>query len=105
MQTQKSDAENYRKLSVPKPSIEQANKDIAAFFEDLAELRKKHSIMDVLCVAQINVIYEDGEEGNPITYSHFGDQTKALAMAAYAMGTAKADMDAICAKLMKGKRF
>lgn len=81
-----SDPANYRKLSEPFATPDDANRELQAFFAALAELRKTHHVRDVLVVVAGSVTYESGDEGEFSTTAHFGDSMRAESMAAYAYG-------------------
>ncbi len=74
-------------LSVP-PNV--ANERLNAFFKDLGEIRRKHSIPDVHCIIQQTVDTASGE-GPGLCTIHYGDQQHALAMCSYAMGHAQGE--------------
>jgi len=48
------DPSNYRKMSAPFDSLADANAALVAFFKDVAELRQKHRISDVLVLCEIS---------------------------------------------------
>ena len=93
--------EKYRKLSEPVPRDE-ANANIAAFFEGVNELREKHHIPDVLCIVCVNVDYESGD-GQAMTYLQAGDNGKSEAMAAYVYGKEQQARTEFMNRLLKGK--
>ena len=76
----------YRELSTPYASVDEANKNLKAFWDDLAEIRKKHRIADLQVVIRVSALSEDGEEGVSIIHGGYGDQTKWESMLAYAFG-------------------
>lgn len=92
----------YRKLCVPKDTAEQANQDLNEFFMELAALREKYGLPDVLCVVAVNVNYGDGQEGEAVTYMNYGQRAKVESLAAYAYGRAQAESRAIINQLFKG---
>lgn len=72
-------------LAIP-PDV--ANKRLQDFFEDLGEIRKKHSIPDVHCIVQQKLETESGEAPG-LCSMHYGDERNALSMTSYAMGHAQ----------------
>lgn len=80
----------YRQLSVPFPSVDDANASIKAFCDELAELRKKHRIRDLLFTIRIGLVDEAGTEGDSTLVNHFGDRASMESMAAYTYGTMSA---------------
>lgn len=85
------DSDNYRNLSVPFASSDEANEAISAFQDELYALRNKYRIRDLLFVMQVPVLYrnEAGEiegEGEPILVGHYGDELKSESIAGYAFG-------------------
>ncbi len=97
------DLENYMQLSIPFESTDKANEALTNFYNELGELRKKHKIPDVLIVTKGTVRYEDGEVGDYIQHSSFGNSLNALPMAAYAYGQIQADHESLISKLIAGK--
>ena len=91
----------YTRLVQP-VTREQGNANIQAFYEALGELRDKYHIPECLCVIKVNVEYTDGEVGEAITSMHYGSQSEAESMAAYALGNARAQMTAKVNKLAIG---
>jgi hypothetical protein len=92
----------YTRLLQP-VTREQGNANIQAFFEALGELRNKYHIPECLCVLKVNVEYADGDVGEAITSIHYGSQYEAEAMAAYALGNARAQVTAEVNKLARGQ--
>lgn len=88
--SEKHNPDRYRELSKPFESIDAANKALELFYEELAELRAKHKIQDVLTVVQVTMLHEDGEEGQAFTSMHCGSELAAEGMAAWAYGSESA---------------
>lgn len=84
------DPENYYKMSAPFESADACNEAIAKFHEELAELRKKHKIRDVLTVLYGSVRYEDGKVAEFMQHSTLGSTANAPLMAAYVFGQEQA---------------
>ena len=99
-----SDPENYYKMSEPFESNDKANEAIKSFTEELSELRKKHKLRDVLVVIYGSVKQEDGEVGEFITTSNFGNVMNCLPMAAYVYGQEQADHKERISKMLAGKK-
>ena len=97
-----NDIKRYTRLIQP-VTREQGNANIQAFFEALGTLREKYHIPECLCVLKVNVEYTDGEVGEAITSMHYGNHFEAEAMAAYALGNARAQVTAEVNKLARGK--
>lgn len=83
------DPANYREMSRPFASAEEAEAALAAFWDGLYELRNKCRLGDVLTVVGVNAITTDGE-GRMIAILHAGDQSNAEGLAAYAFGQEQA---------------
>lgn len=98
----KIDFGNYREMSEPFASSEEANTALQAFFDEVAEARIKHKITDVLLVVSCIAVTAEGEAAF-VTHAHFGDEFKVESMAAYAFGRASADREATTAQLLAGK--
>jgi hypothetical protein len=97
-----NDIKRYARLIQP-VTREQGNANIQAFFEALGALREKFHIPECLCVLKVNVEYTDGEVGEAITSMHYGNHFEAESMAAYALGSARAQVTAQVNKLATGK--
>lgn len=91
----------YRILSEP-VSKDEANKNIAAFFEAVSEAREKFHIPDVLCVVSVVVSYESGE-GQATMYFCAGDAGHTESLAAYAFGQEQAQRREYMNQLLAGK--
>jgi hypothetical protein len=96
----KKDPENYAAMSVPLES----EKAIHDFYEELSELRKKHGIRDLLCVVYGSIKYDDGEIGEYMTHSSFGNSVNAIVMAAFVYGQEKKANEELMGKLLTGKK-
>lgn len=100
-----NDPANYRRMSEPFPSAEEANTALGAFFDAVDEARKKYRMKDVHLVIDMSVMANDpatGEtfEGAARTSAHFGDSGKAEEMAAWSLGTETAKRNAHIGRLM-----
>jgi hypothetical protein len=93
--------DNYRELSKPFDGPEAANKALAAFQDELYELRNKHRIANFYWVAKIPLKYEDGDEGEQFVVAHYGDELKREEMAAFAFGYESSHRQERIAKLLK----
>ena len=100
---QTANPELYRKLSEPFGSKEEADTEIAAFFEAVSQLRQKHLMPDVIVMAQANVIHE-GDETIMQATAGFGDPLRMVTMLAQALGREQAENDAYLGKLLKAAR-
>jgi hypothetical protein len=65
--------ERYLKMSEPYENKEIANQSVNKFYEEVATLREKYKIRDVLFVLNDSVIYEDGEIGEFMSVFNMGD--------------------------------
>lgn len=92
--------DNYRELSKPFKSQEEADAAIHAFWDELYELRNKHRIPDLTVVLCANVKPEDEDEGTVMLESHMGDELKRETMLAWAFGRAQADRQGNIARLI-----
>lgn len=81
-----SDPGTYRAMLEPHGSVEEANAAATAFFDGVKELRKKYRMPNVLIVADVLYLTEDGEEINGRLSSMLGDSVHAEDLAAYAHG-------------------
>jgi hypothetical protein len=97
------DPENYSKLSVPFESSDTASEALENFYKEVGELRKKHKIPDLLMIVKASVKYEDGEIGDIIHHSFYGNVLNQLPMAAYVYGQTQADHEEVISRLLKGK--
>jgi hypothetical protein len=97
-----NNVKRYARLMQP-VTRDQGNANIEAFFEVLGALREKHHIPDCLCILKVNVEYADGQVGEAITSMHYGSHYESEAMAAYALGNARAQVTAEVNKLAKGQ--
>ena len=84
------DPARYRKASEPHTSPEAADEAVGAFLGDVAELRVKHKIRDLLIVYGLCLIERDGSETSGVGISGFGNQSLWESMAACAYGREKA---------------
>ncbi len=99
----KSDPENYHKMSVPFENKDQANESLRNFYADIEIARAKHKIPDILIVTKGSTKYEDGEIGQWMQHSNYGNSLNIESMAAYAYGCAQADARELINKLLAGK--
>jgi hypothetical protein len=104
----RNDPALYRQMSAPFDTIEQSNEAISAFFAELSELRKKHRISDVICLCEINVTRDDGEEIRGSAKLQMGDSSNYLPMIAREYGAARQEHEegiaSIVAKARRARR-
>lgn len=93
-----NDPENYYNLSQPFENADDANKAISDFYDDVALLRKKHRIPDVLITIKGSVKYDTGV-GDFMNVISFGNQLNQVPMAAYSFGKTQADQRELINKL------
>jgi hypothetical protein len=96
----KRDPENYRKMSEPYPSPEEANKELDAFMEGVEALRNQRRVADVHVIVRVNMI-QAGAEGAAMASAHFGDTTNAEMMCAWSFGKETANRQAVIARMLK----
>ena len=86
----KNDPDNYRKMSEPHKSMDDANEALQKFYDKVSEARKECQIADVLVITKDTYFLSDGTIGIFIQHSQFGNQLNGLSMAAYAFGQLQA---------------
>jgi hypothetical protein len=94
--------QRYVKLMQP-ISRDEGNRNIDAFFDAVGKLREKYHIPECLMVIKVNIEYADGQVGEAITSAQYGSSYEAEAMAAYALGNARAQVTAQVNKLARGQ--
>ena len=82
----KHDPEKYRLLSEPFKSADIANDALTAFYEELAALREKHHVADLLVVTQVRVMLRPNEPGTALSSGYMGDSANAEILAAFGLG-------------------
>ena len=100
----KNDPDNYHKMSEPHESPEKANEALQKFYEKVSEARKEFKIADILVITKDSVRYEDGEVGQFMQHSQYGNQLNGVSMAAYAYGQLQAEERELLNKLIAGKK-
>lgn len=100
----KNDPENYHKMSEPHESPAKANEALEKFYEKVSEARKEFKIADILVITKDSVRYEDGEVGQFMQHSQYGNQLNGVSMAAYAYGQLQAEERELLNKLIAGKK-
>jgi len=100
----KKDSLNYHKLSEPYETPDTANESLQRFYDKVSEARKECKIADVLVVTKGSVMYKDGEVGQFMQHSQYGDQLCGTSMAAYAYGQLQAEDRERLNKLVAGKK-
>ena len=89
----------YRTLSIPHETREAANDALAKFFAAVEAARIEHRVPDVTVIVAVRT--KDGEEEYDLaTRAHYGDSLRELVMIADAYGHAKAEHEALIAKLI-----
>lgn len=81
----KVNPKNYRQLSEPFESPEEAEKVVGEFWEEFYALRNKYEIPDILLVLQFSIEYPEGE-GIVLAKLYAGDERNGEGMAAFAYG-------------------
>lgn len=85
----KPDPERYRKASEPHASPEAAVEALNAFVDEVAELRVKYRVTNLLLVYTAGMINVDGTEQHAMGSGGFGNQAAWEGMAAFAYGKEK----------------
>lgn len=99
----KNDPENYHKMSEPHENTDKANEALQKFYDKVSEARKEFKISDILVIIKDSVRYEDGEVGQFMQHSQYGNQLNAVSMAAYAYGQLQAEQRELLNKFVAGK--
>lgn len=100
----KNDPDNYYKMSEPHENPDKANEALQKFYDKVSEARKEFKIADILVITKDSVRYEDGEVGQFMQHSQYGNQLNAVSMAAYAYGQLQAEQRELLNKLVDGKK-
>jgi len=87
----KNDLSNYRKMSEPLQSTEEANEALKGFYQAVEEARKEFHIMDVHVIVKMNIL-RDGEEGAAMSSSHYGNSLEGVTMCAWGLGQEQAEL-------------
>lgn len=95
------DSANYRKLSEPMATSQEADAALEAFWEELYELRNKHRITDVSIVFRVNYLADDGQEASVTSTAHYGDVNNHEAMMAFGLGQAAAERQERVGKMIE----
>lgn len=102
MEKFKNDPENYHKMSEPHDGADNANKALKGFYEKVEAARKEFKIADILVVTKDSVRYSNGEIGQFMQHSQFGNQMNGTSMAAYAYGQLQSEQRELLNKLVAG---
>jgi len=102
-----SDPKTYREMSIPFASNEEASKANEAFKDELATLRKKYRMRDLVVVAQFS--YESSEgECDAVSLNSFGHAGNVESLLAYALGVTQTERqqhnDRLLRAIKTGKR-
>lgn len=100
----KNDPENYHKMCEPHENTDKANEALQKFYDKVSEARKEFRIADILVITKDSVRYPDGEVGQFIQHSQYGNQLNGVSMAAYAYGQLQAEQRELLAKLVSGNK-
>lgn len=100
----KNDPENYYKMSEPHENKDKANEALQGFYDKVSEARREFKIADILVITKDSVRYEDGEIGQFIQHSQYGNELNGVSMAAYAYGKLQAEQKELLNKLMAAKK-
>jgi len=100
MSTAKNDFENYRKMSEPLQTVEEADEALKNFYQAIEEARKKFRIMDVHNICKINVV-NAGIEKSAMVSAHFGNTLEGAPMCAWAFAEARDELNSALSKIVK----
>jgi len=100
----KNDPDNYYKMSEPHENPDKANEALQKFYDKVSEARKEFKIADILVITKDSVRYPDGEVGQFMQHSQYGNQLNGVSMAAYAYGQLQAEERELLNKLVAGKK-
>jgi hypothetical protein len=100
----KNDPDNYYKMSEPHENPDKANEALQKFYDKVSEARNEFKIADILVITKDSVRYPDGEVGQFMQHSQYGNQLNAVSMAAYAYGQLQAEERELLNKLIAGKK-
>lgn len=96
----KNDFANYRKMSEPFASPEEADQALRRFFEIVELARKECRIMDVHVIAKIIITREDVDAA-AMGSAHFGNSLEAIPMCAWSLGQEKYTLETAVNNFMK----
>ena len=96
-----NDFGNYRKMSEPFASSEEATAALETFFDLVGKARNQCHIADAHVIVEINVMNEE-KEGTGISSAHFGNSLIAAGMCAWSLGQEQANHENAIRELMKG---
>lgn len=88
----------FHRMTEPFPDKEAVTAAVDGFVDQVRAARERHRIMNVLMVIEVA-----GPEGPLVTQFSFGDTLQAEVLAAYALGSARQDREALIARAMKGQ--
>lgn len=86
-----NDPENYRKMSEPHETPDMANEAIKNFYADVEVARNKHKIANILIIIKDSAKYTDGNVGQFMQHSKYGNSLNFEPMAAYGYGKTQAE--------------
>jgi hypothetical protein len=88
-----NDLANYRKMSEPHASPDDANQALKKFYKIVEEARKECRIMDVHVIVKMNITHENSE-GCAMASAHYGNTLEGAPMCAWGLGQEQADFKA-----------
>lgn len=95
----------YRQLSEPFADSDAASKAAKDFADEMAELRIKHKMPDVVVIISVNYLNKDGDEGEIQCTLSLGDINNKLMMLAHALGEEKQRQRDLIALMTKRDEF
>lgn len=90
----------YREMSEPHENMEALNAALGSFFDDVAELRKKHKLRDVVFIVNTSYVAKDGEEIDGGVHGSFGNSLNHESMLAHTLGLVQANRQESIAKML-----
>lgn len=93
----------YREASRPHESPEAAEEAVKAFFDEVADLRTKYQIGDLLLIWCVSFTSTNGTERGSMGVSGMGNQALWESMAAFAYGGEKASREARIQELLSAR--
>lgn len=111
MSQTKNDPANYRRMSEPFRSGEEANEALSAFFDEVQAARERHRIADVVVLCEVPhaaPVIEDGEyrgvkEVRGAAEMFLGDSARVLPMLAMGLGAERRRLDDAIEAMASGK--
>ena len=95
----KSETANYCQMSQPHQSVEHANEALKKFYEKVEQARIEFNIADIIVIVKDSITYENGDVGQFMQHTQFGNESNGVSMAAYAYGQLQSEQREFLNKL------